>query len=59
MHRLHKNFWPAASTTSGEAAKTLMSVRSSVVSVSVSATVRPSDAKTVTLTVMFAGLPLV
>ena len=54
MHRLQIDLWPTASTTSGRARRTLLSVRSSNVPVFVSGTVRSADLKTVTLTVIFA-----
>ena len=54
MHRLRIYLRPVASTTSDGAGRTLLSVRSSVVFVFVSGTVRPADSKTVTMTVIFA-----
>ena len=61
MHGLHMYslyiyiyIWPAASTTSGGAGKTLLSVQGSIVSVCVSGTVRCADSKTVTMTPVFA-----
>ena len=54
MRCLHTYLWPAASTSSGGAWRTLFCVRSSVVSVSVEGTMRPADSKAVTMTVIFA-----
>ena len=54
MRRLHIYPWPASSTTSNGARRTLLSVRSSIVSALMSGTVRSDDSKTVTMTLIFA-----
>ena len=54
MNRLRIYLWPTASTTSGGAGRTVLSVRSSIVSVFGSRTVRFADCQKVTMTLSFA-----
>ena len=58
MHRLGTFLWPAFSTTSGGAGRTLLSARSSIASVFVSGTVRTADSKTFTMKLIFAWVPV-